>query len=70
VGVADVRVEFIPYSARDDGGLLTITGLTTVSRHRPRAAGAHLHLAITMLQNNVLSPFVYAGRLKLNPLAS
>jgi predicted PurR-regulated permease PerM len=22
-----------------------------------------------MLQNNVLSPFVYAGRLKLNPLA-
>jgi len=49
--------------------LLTITGLTTFAGMGHALLAPLGYLAITMLQNNVVSPFVYAGRLKLNPLA-
>jgi len=50
-------------------GLLTITGLTTFPSMGHELLAPISYLAITLLQNNALSPFVYAGRLKLNPLA-
>jgi predicted PurR-regulated permease PerM len=69
-GLLTFGLEFIPYlGAATMVALLTITGLTTFPSlgHALLAPGSYL--VITMLQNNVLSPFVYAGRLKLNPLA-
>src|SRR5258705_3227136 len=69
-GVLTFALEFIPYlGAATMGGLLTSTGLTTVPDSGPSLLAPVRYLAITMLQNNVVSPFVYAGRLKLNPLA-
>ena len=69
-GVLTFALEFIPYlGAATMVGLLTITGLTTFSGIGHALLAPGCYLAITMLQNNVLSPFVYAGRLKLNPLA-
>jgi predicted PurR-regulated permease PerM len=63
-------LEFIPYlGAATMVGLLTITGLTTFPGIGHALLAPICYSAITMLQNNVLSPFVYAGRLKLNPLA-
>ena len=69
-GLLTFVLEFIPYlGAATMVGLLTITGLTTFSGIGHALLAPLCYLAITMLQNNVLSPFVYAGRLKLNPLA-
>jgi len=69
-GLLTFVLEFIPYlGAATMVGLLTITGLTTFPAIGHALLAPLCYLAITMLQNNVLSPFVYAGRLKLNPLA-
>jgi len=69
-GVLTFALEFIPYlGAATMAGLLTITGLTTFPGIGHALLAPISYLAITMLQNNVVSPFVYAGRLKLNPLA-
>jgi len=69
-GLLTFVLEFIPYlGAATMVGLLTITGLTTFPGIGHALLAPICYLAITMLQNNVLSPFVYAGRLKLNPLA-
>jgi predicted PurR-regulated permease PerM len=69
-GLLTFTLEFIPYlGAATMVGLLTITGLTTFPSTGHALLAPLSYLAITMLQNNVLSPFVYAGRLKLNPLA-
>ncbi|HZE95298.1 MAG TPA: AI-2E family transporter, partial [Gemmatimonadales bacterium] len=69
-GLLTFVLEFIPYlGAAMMVGLLTITGLTTFPGIGHALLAPICYLAITMLQNNVLSPFVYAGRLKLNPLA-
>jgi len=69
-GLLTFVLEFIPYlGAATMVGLLTITGLTTFPAIGHALLAPICYLAITMLQNNVLSPFVYAGRLKLNPLA-
>ncbi len=69
-GLLTFVLEFIPYlGAATMVGLLTITGLTTFPAIGHALLAPICYLAITMLQNNVLSPFVYAGRLKVNPLA-
>jgi predicted PurR-regulated permease PerM len=69
-GLLTFVLEFIPYlGAATMVGLLTITGLATFPGIGHALLAPLCYLAITMLQNNVLSPFVYAGRLKLNPLA-
>jgi len=69
-GLLTFALEFIPYlGATAMVGLLTITGLTTFPGIGHALLAPLSYLAITMLQNNVLSPFVYAGRLKLKPLA-
>ena len=69
-GLLTFALEFIPYlGAAIMVGLLTITGLTTFAGIGHALLAPLGYLAITMLQNNVVSPFVYAGRLKLNPLA-
>src|SRR5712692_2675905 len=69
-GLLTFALEFIPYlGAATMVGLLTITSLTTFPSSGHALLAPLSYLAITMLQNNVLSPFVYAGRLKLNPLA-
>jgi len=69
-GLLTFALEFIPYlGAAAMVGLLTITGLTTFPGIGHALVAPISYLAITMLQNNVLSPFVYAGRLKLKPLA-
>ena len=69
-GLLTFALEFIPYlGAATMVGLLTITGLTTFPGIGHALLAPISYLAITMLQNNVVSPFVYAGRLKLNPLA-
>ena len=69
-GLLTFALEFIPYlGAAAMVGLLTITGLTAFSSIGHGLVPPISYLVITMLQNNVLSPFVYAGRLKLKPLA-
>jgi len=69
-GLLTFALEFIPYlGAATMVVLLTITSLTTFPSIGHALLAPISYLAITMLQNNVLSPFVYAGRLKLNPLA-
>jgi predicted PurR-regulated permease PerM len=69
-GLLTFALEFIPYlGAATMVGLLTITGLTTFPSIGHALLAPISYLAITLLQSNVLSPFVYAGRLKLNPLA-
>jgi len=69
-GLLTFALEFIPYlGAATMMGLLTITGLTTFPGIGHALLAPISYLAITMVQNNVVSPFVYAGRLKLNPLA-
>jgi predicted PurR-regulated permease PerM len=69
-GLLTFALEFIPYlGAAAMVGLLAITGLTTFPGIGHALVAPMSYLAITTLQNNVLSPFVYAGRLKLKPLA-
>jgi len=69
-GLVTFALEFIPYlGAAAMVVLLTITGLTTFPDIGHALLAPVCYLTITMLQNNVVSPFVYAGRLKLNPLA-
>ena len=63
-------LEFIPYlGGATNVGLLLITGFTTFSTTGRVLLPAALYLIITTLQNNVVSPYAYGGRLKLNPIA-
>jgi predicted PurR-regulated permease PerM len=69
-GLLTFALEFIPYlGGATMAGLLAITGVTAFASIGHALLAPASYLVITMLQNNVLSPFVYAGRLKLNPLA-
>lgn len=63
-------LEFIPYlGGAMNVGLLLITAFTTFSGTGKIVLPALLYLVITTLQNNVVSPYAYGGRLKLNPIA-
>jgi predicted PurR-regulated permease PerM len=63
-------LEFIPYlGGATNVGLLLITGFTTFTSTGRVLLPAALYLVITTLQNNVVSPYAYGGRLKLNAIA-
>jgi len=69
-GLLTFALEFIPFL----GGainvvLLLITAFTTFDSLGQILLAPGLYLLITTLQNNVVSPFAYGGRLKLNPVA-
>lgn len=69
-GVMTVLLEFIPYL----GGalmiiLLTLVGLATLSSPGMALVTPGAYLAVSTIQNNLASPFLYGNRLKLNPVA-
>jgi predicted PurR-regulated permease PerM len=69
-GMLTVLLEFIPYL----GGmtmvlLLTLMGLATFDTLGRALLAPGAYLLITTLQNNLVSPFAYGSRLKLNPVA-
>jgi predicted PurR-regulated permease PerM len=69
-GVLTFVMEFIPYlGGAINVGLLLVTGFTTFSSTGQVLLGPALYLVITTIQNNVVSPYAYGNRLKLNPLA-
>jgi predicted PurR-regulated permease PerM len=69
-GMMTVLLEFIPYL----GGLTMVLLLSLIGLASFDTAGRALlapgaYLLITTLQNNLVSPFAYGSRLKLNPVA-
>jgi len=69
-GLLTFVLEFIPYvGGATNVGLLLITAFTTFSSTEKIVLPAIIYLVITTLQNNVVSPYAYGGRLKLNPIA-
>jgi len=69
-GLLTFFLEFIPYL----GGasmiiLLTLVGLATYDSVGRAVLPPALYLAITTLQNNLVSPVAYGRRLRLNPVA-
>jgi predicted PurR-regulated permease PerM len=69
-GILTFGLEFIPYlGGTIMVGLLAIVGLTTFSSLGHILAAPASYLAITTLQNNLVSPLVYGQRLRLNPVA-
>ncbi|HWC72715.1 MAG TPA: AI-2E family transporter [Gemmatimonadales bacterium] len=69
-GLLTFALEFIPYlGGAINVGLLLITGFTVFSGVGKVLLAPALYLVITTLQNNVVSPYAYGGRLKLSPLA-
>lgn len=69
-GVLTFALEFIPYlGGAINVALLLVTGFTTFSSTGQVLLGPALYLVITTLQNNVISPYAYGDRLKLNPIA-
>ena len=69
-GLATFVLEFIPYlGGAINVGLLLIAGFTAFSRMGEVLLAPAIYLIITTLQNNIVSPYAYGTRLKLNPLA-
>lgn len=69
-GLLTFALEFIPYlGGAINVALLLVTGFTTFSGTGQILLGPALYLVITTLQNNVISPYAYGDRLKLNPIA-
>lgn len=69
-GLLTFVLEFIPYlGGAINVGLILITSFTVYSSAGQIILPAALYLVITTLQNNVLSPYLYGNRLKLNPVA-
>jgi predicted PurR-regulated permease PerM len=69
-GVLTFCLEFIPYlGGAIMVGLLTIVAFTTFDGLGRILAAPGSYLAITTLQNNLVSPLVYGQRLRLNPVA-
>jgi predicted PurR-regulated permease PerM len=63
-------LEFIPYlGGALMVGLLTIVAFTTFTGFWHILAAPGSYLAITTVQNNLVSPVVYGKRLRLNPVA-
>jgi predicted PurR-regulated permease PerM len=63
-------LEFVPYlGGAVMVGLLTIVAFTTFDGLGRALAAPGSYLAITTLQNNLVSPLVYGQRLRLNPVA-
>jgi predicted PurR-regulated permease PerM len=69
-GVLTFGFEFIPYlGGAVMVGLLTIVAFTTFDSLGHTLAAPGAYLAITTIQNNLVSPLVYGNRLRLNPAA-
>jgi len=69
-GLMTFVLEFIPYlGGAINVGLLLISGFSVFSGLGQVLLGPAIYLIISTLQNNVVSPYVYGNRLKLNPLA-
>lgn len=69
-GLLTFAFEFIPFlGGIINVALLLIGGMTAFESFGQIVLPAILYLAITTIQNNVVSPFAYGDRLKLNPLA-
>jgi len=69
-GVLTFVFEFVPYlGAVVMIGLLTVVSLTTFDSPLHALAVPGAYLAISTIQNNVVSPLVYGKRLRLNPVA-
>src|SRR6266566_1273514 len=69
-GVVTFVLEFIPYlGGVVIVGLLLIDGFSVFPGLGRVLLAPAIYLVISMLQNNVVSPYVYGNRLKLNPLA-
>jgi len=69
-GLMTFVLEFIPYlGGAINVGLLLISGLSVFSGLGQVLLAPAIYLVITTLQNNVVSPYAYGNRLKLNPLA-
>ncbi|HYH78287.1 MAG TPA: AI-2E family transporter [Longimicrobium sp.] len=69
-GILAALLEFIPYL----GGmimvlLLTLMGLGSFDETARALMAPGAYLLITTVQNNLVSPFAYGSRLKLNPVA-
>jgi len=68
--VLTFALEFIPYlGGAVMVGLLTIVAFSTFSGLWQILAAPGSYLAITMVQNNLVSPLVYGKQLRLNPVA-
>jgi predicted PurR-regulated permease PerM len=68
--VLTFSLEFIPYlGGALMVGLLTIVAFTTFAGIGRILAAPGSYLAITTIQNNLVSPLVYGKRLRLNPVA-
>src|SRR5882672_9157182 len=69
-GLMTFVLEFIPYlGGAINVGLLLISGFSVFSGLGEVLLAPAIYLVITTLQNNVISPYAYGNRLKLNPLA-
>lgn len=69
-GLLTFALEFIPYlGGAINVGLLLIMSFTVYPHFGQILLPPVLYLIITTLQNNVLSPYLYGNRLKLNPVA-
>ena len=69
-GLMTFVLEFIPYlGGAINVGLLLISGFSVFSGLGEVLLAPAIYLVISTLQNNVISPYAYGNRLKLNPLA-
>jgi predicted PurR-regulated permease PerM len=69
-GLMTFVAEFIPYlGGATMVGLLLISSFTVFSSVGHIVLAPALYLVVTTLQNNVVSPYVYGGGLKLNAVA-
>src|SRR5438874_2773779 len=69
-GLLTFALEFIPYlGGAINVGLLLIMSFTVYGSLGQIILPPALYLVITTLQNNVVSPYAYGNRLKLNPVA-
>ena len=69
-GILTFCLEFIPYlGAAGMLILLTLTGLATFDGVGHALLPPAAYLAITTIQNNLVSPIAYGRRLRLNPVA-
>ena len=69
-GVVTFVLEFIPYlGGVIIVGLLLIDGFSVFSGLGQVLLAPVIYLVISTIQNNVVSPYAYGNRLKLNPLA-
>lgn len=69
-GLMTMVIEFVPYlGAAVMVALLTVVALATFNTVGHALAAPASYLLITTVQNNVVSPYAYGTRLKLNPVA-